>query len=161
MLTRIVEDIASKLPGNYDLEAVQALFPVDYLQSMNTVLAQELIRFNRLISVIRSSLASLKKAVRELDEQIREQSELAVKPVMLSSLTAESEAIATRIGRIVASGGDAMREEARRQEERIRGIVSQLAEGAEREGTRFTRRASGLGSRPRGGRSSRRPTARA
>jgi len=39
MLQQIVEDITSKLPGDYDLEAVQALFPVTYLESMNTVLA--------------------------------------------------------------------------------------------------------------------------
>ena len=66
MLQQIVEDIASKLPGDYDLEAVQALFPVTYLESMNTVLAQELIRFNRLISIVRSSLNSLKKAIKGL-----------------------------------------------------------------------------------------------
>ena len=66
MLQQIVEDISGKLPANYDLEAVQALFPVTYLESMNTVLAQELIRFNRLISIVRSSLNSLKKAIKGL-----------------------------------------------------------------------------------------------
>lgn len=35
-----------------------------YDESMNTVLVQELIRFNRLINVIRSSLLELQKAVR-------------------------------------------------------------------------------------------------
>jgi len=66
MLARIAEDISSKLPGDYDLEAVQAMYPVDYLQSMNTVLAQELIRFNRLIVIVRKSLADLKKAIKGL-----------------------------------------------------------------------------------------------
>jgi len=66
MLARIAEDIASKLPGDFDLEAVQAVYPVDYLQSMNTVLAQELTRFNRLIVIIRKSLANLKKAIKGL-----------------------------------------------------------------------------------------------
>jgi len=42
------------------------MYPVDYLQSMNTVLAQELIRFNRLIVIVRKSLADLKKAIKGL-----------------------------------------------------------------------------------------------
>ena len=66
LLGRIAEDIASKLPSDYDLEAAQALYPVLYLQSMNTVLVQELIRFNRLISIVRTSLANLKKAIKGL-----------------------------------------------------------------------------------------------
>jgi dynein heavy chain len=66
LLATIAEDIASKIPDDYDLEAVKAMYPVEYLQSMNTVLAQELIRFNRLIVIIRKSLASLKKAVKGL-----------------------------------------------------------------------------------------------
>jgi len=66
MLERIAVDISSKLPGDFDLEAVQAMYPVDYLQSMNTVLAQELIRFNRLIVIVRKSLADLKKAIKGL-----------------------------------------------------------------------------------------------
>jgi len=66
LLSSITEDIASKIPADFDLEAVKAMYPVDYLQSMNTVLAQELIRFNRLIVIIRSSLANLKKAIKGL-----------------------------------------------------------------------------------------------
>ena len=66
LLRRIAEDIASKLPSDYDLEAAQALYPVLYLQSMNTVLVQELIRFNRLIAIVRTSLANLKKAIKGL-----------------------------------------------------------------------------------------------
>ena len=66
MLTRIAEDISSKLPEDYDLEAVQAIFPVDPMQSMNTVLEQELTRFNRLIVIVRASLNNLKKAIKGL-----------------------------------------------------------------------------------------------
>ena len=65
-LERIAEGIASKLPPEYDLEAAQACYPVTYLESMNTVLVQELIRFNRLLSVIHSSLGSLRKAIKGL-----------------------------------------------------------------------------------------------
>jgi dynein heavy chain len=42
LLAAIASDIASKLPPDFDLEATQAVFPVEYLQSMNTVLQQEL-----------------------------------------------------------------------------------------------------------------------
>lgn len=66
LLASIAEDISSKLPGDYDLDAAKALYPVEYLQSMNTVLHQELIRFNRLIAIVRTSLASLKKAIKGL-----------------------------------------------------------------------------------------------
>jgi len=66
LLASIAEGIASKLPEDFDLEAAKALYPVQYLQSMNTVLHQELIRFNRLIAIVRSSLANLKKAIKGL-----------------------------------------------------------------------------------------------
>ena len=66
LLQSIAEDISSKLPADFDLDAAKALYPVDYLQSMNTVLHQELIRFNRLITIVRSSLNNLKKAIKGL-----------------------------------------------------------------------------------------------
>jgi len=66
MLARIAQDIAGKVPPAFDLEAAAALYPVDYLESMNTVLAQELIRFNRLTEVVRKSLANLQKAIKGL-----------------------------------------------------------------------------------------------
>jgi len=39
---------------------------VTYNESMNTVLRQELIRYNRLINVVRSSLFNLRKAIKGL-----------------------------------------------------------------------------------------------
>ncbi|XP_064624417.1 dynein axonemal heavy chain 3-like [Lineus longissimus] len=59
----LAEDILNKLPQNYNMEAVIAKYPVVYNESMNTVLRQELIRYNRLISVVRASLQNLKKAI--------------------------------------------------------------------------------------------------
>eukprot|EP00439_Symbiodinium_sp_Y106_P066886 s2201_g10.t7 len=48
----------------FDTEASNAKYPVDYNESMNTVLNQELLRFNRLISKVRSTLRDVKKAVK-------------------------------------------------------------------------------------------------
>jgi len=60
----LVEDIVNQLPEAFDIEIISNKFPVLYEESMNTVLRQELIRFNRLTSVIRQSAINLKKALR-------------------------------------------------------------------------------------------------
>jgi len=46
------------------VRAAEKLYPVSYRQSMNTVLTQELIRFNGLINIIRLSLKDIKKAIK-------------------------------------------------------------------------------------------------
>ncbi|CAE8623420.1 unnamed protein product [Polarella glacialis] len=55
-----------ELPKPFDCEAVSAKYPVDYHQSMNTVLTQELLRFNRLILKVRSTLSDVAKATKGL-----------------------------------------------------------------------------------------------
>ncbi|EUB58897.1 Dynein heavy chain 3, axonemal [Echinococcus granulosus] len=60
-------DILNKLPAeDFDLYTVMKRYPVVYTESMNTVLRQELIRFNTLTAVVRSSLQSLLRAIEGL-----------------------------------------------------------------------------------------------
>lgn len=66
VVNELAADILSKLPADFDLEKVMELYPVVYTESMNTVLRQELIRFNRLTSVVRSTLQNIRKAMKGL-----------------------------------------------------------------------------------------------
>jgi len=52
----LADSILADVPGEFDLISAQEKYPVKYKQSMNTVLTQELIRFNGLIAVIIVSL---------------------------------------------------------------------------------------------------------
>uniref|UniRef100_A0A8C3QWZ8 Dynein axonemal heavy chain 3 n=1 Tax=Cyanoderma ruficeps TaxID=181631 RepID=A0A8C3QWZ8_9PASS len=51
VVEELAQDILSKLPSSFDMEEVMKAYPVLYEESMNTVLRQELIRFNRYGSV--------------------------------------------------------------------------------------------------------------
>jgi dynein heavy chain len=59
-------DILHRVPKAFAVEEVMKRYPVDYSESMNIVLIQELIRFNRLLEVILSSLVNVQKAIRGL-----------------------------------------------------------------------------------------------
>ncbi|CAH8647966.1 unnamed protein product [Schistosoma rodhaini] len=66
IVQELAADILSKLPPDFDLKEVINNYPVRYEESMNTVLRQELIRFNRLTSVVRTTLIDLQKAIKGL-----------------------------------------------------------------------------------------------
>lgn len=56
-------DILERLPPQFDTRAVAKRYPIVYTNSMNTVLRQELIRFNRLLQFIRGSLTDVRRAI--------------------------------------------------------------------------------------------------
>jgi dynein heavy chain len=55
-----------ELPVLFDVESVSVQYPVDYNESMNTVLNQELLRFNKLLRRIRSTLVDIGNAAKGL-----------------------------------------------------------------------------------------------
>ena len=55
--------ILAGLPKNFDLQEAQLKYPVKWEESMNTVLVQEMGRYNRLLDEIRSGLVDVGKAI--------------------------------------------------------------------------------------------------
>ncbi|XP_026673034.1 dynein heavy chain 7, axonemal [Ceratina calcarata] len=66
MLLNLKKDIYERMPELFDVEEAQKQYPVLYHESMNTVLIQELERYNTLLYEIRNSLTMLEKAVKGL-----------------------------------------------------------------------------------------------
>jgi dynein heavy chain len=73
----IATEILSKLPPDFDVALTQRRFPVKYDESMNTVLIQELVRFNRLLSTVRDSLEQVLKALKGLVVMSKELEDVA------------------------------------------------------------------------------------
>ena len=55
-LAEVASQIESSIPPVFDVEYANYKYPVEYLESMNSVLCQELVRFNRLLTVIHRSI---------------------------------------------------------------------------------------------------------
>ncbi|XP_073413059.1 dynein axonemal heavy chain 3-like [Dendrobates tinctorius] len=76
VVQELTVDILSKLPEDFNVEEVKRMYPIQYTESMNTVLVHELLRFNRLTSTIRMSLQDLNKAIAGLSVMSNELDDL-------------------------------------------------------------------------------------
>ncbi len=92
-LTELATDIASKLPDLFDIEKVEVWYPVRFDESMNTVLTQELMRFNGLLGVVKKSLVDVVKAIKGevvMSQQLEDMGNSMVKgwvPAMWSAVS--------------------------------------------------------------------------
>lgn len=59
-------EIKARMPALFECDAIQMMYPVRYDESMNTVLVQELEKFNRLLKVVHSSTKEVQLALKGL-----------------------------------------------------------------------------------------------
>lgn len=66
LLEKKAADILSMIPEEFNIDNVARKHPIKYKESMNTVLQQELLRFNNLTKNVKYSLIQLQKAIKGL-----------------------------------------------------------------------------------------------
>ncbi|KAF4673078.1 Dynein heavy chain 1, axonemal [Perkinsus chesapeaki] len=66
MIDETAAQIQDKTPTLIDFDLVDERYPTKYEESLNTVLKQEVLRYNRLIEIMQSSLKELRKALKGL-----------------------------------------------------------------------------------------------
>ncbi|KAM7402690.1 hypothetical protein PAMP_017906 [Pampus punctatissimus] len=66
IVEEIVTGIVERIPQPFSVQGVMEKYPVLYEESMNTVLIQEVIRYNKLLAVISQSLSDIVKALKGL-----------------------------------------------------------------------------------------------
>ena len=64
VITEVANSHLKKIPTVFDMEIAALKYPIKWEESMNTVLVQELARFNNLSTVISKSLGAIKDAVK-------------------------------------------------------------------------------------------------
>ena len=64
LLDELAADILSKTPNAFNLEQVSDKYPTLYTESMNTVLQQECIRYNKVLNKVLGSLKDIRKALK-------------------------------------------------------------------------------------------------
>ena len=62
----VANDVTTRVRNVFDVASVQERYPIKYEESMNTVLGQELTRYNKLLAIVHSSLSDIKKAIKGL-----------------------------------------------------------------------------------------------
>ena len=77
IILELLEEIKNKTPEPFDREEVAKQFPTDYNESLNTVLLQEVIRYNKLLNTMKTSIVTLGKGLTGkivMDEEAEEMS---------------------------------------------------------------------------------------
>ena len=64
LIITIINDILSRLPERFSLPKLSVKYPIVYEQSMNTVLIQELTKYNRLMNLMEVNLRDLLKSLK-------------------------------------------------------------------------------------------------
>lgn len=66
VISTLANNILNELPNLFDIETTTQKYPVMYEESLNTVLIQESIRYNNLLTTIQQTLQDLLKAIKGL-----------------------------------------------------------------------------------------------